>query len=737
MSKPQKINEKGTNQLKSFLAAEITKTDKEEILDLTEINKAAAAVSVTKINEERREETKLLNRLYGKNDLENFLLIINQYPRFLYDSQNHEGQTFLHLACQDGKLDFVEALYDKTQGAIFSKPDDFLPAFLPEEVSVLDDSGRTPLHIAVINNQTEIAKFILSKKTSEVLIRDHSGKTAFNYADENFNQELIDEIEKPKAFAKQEDSAIKKVAVEKIESGKKTSGKKTKTKNKPDDFDQIIAEAKAENARLLKEQNKKESSNQKSPKSPNPDLAIVKEVFGDNYNPENLEEDLIYAHLFLDIKNKRPLQAISIKIKWLKENSKHRNEIDQILEREDKEGDTAFLVACRLGNFEAAEILLENGANLLVSNKINGFNALHLCSALQDKNAIKVINRIFEKAELSFLRQRVNFEQANHNTSFICCLLTNFPNREIILSKLLEKGCDPNELFYGKTLLEATIESKNIKAAEVLIADPRTDLLAKDNNGISISKKLAKAFPALEEKIKAFTKLAIQKSLDIQSQFLQACKEEDYQKALDLSANITNVLVRDSESNNALHFCFDSLGKLENPLTNNDPHTRNIYNVANRIINSLYINESGASSFLTLKNSQGLNIYDLILRNPKLPIFTALSGLFDKDQIVDNETNKTFLHIAIENENFSAVANLIILGHDLLIKDSNGLAPINLLLEKKDKFIDYIKEKECSATVQEMLAAAEKKLNEVPSRIVANTDEPPSKLQEQQNQKTK
>ncbi len=61
---------------------------------------------------------------------------------------------------------------------------------------------------------------------------------------------------------------------------------------------------------------------------------------------------------------------------------------------QDNDGDTSLHIAIFLSNYEACNILLKNGANLLIKDKWGQIPLHRICFTLKNKNTLKIINLI-------------------------------------------------------------------------------------------------------------------------------------------------------------------------------------------------------------------------------------------------------------------------------------------------------------------------------------------------------
>jgi ankyrin repeat protein len=90
----------------------------------------------------------------------------------IYDAN---GETILMHAVNEGNIEIVKWLLDQKSDLIIDKT---------------DTNRRSALILAVLSNQTEIAKLLISKNANQSII-DCDKKTAFDYAREKENSELI------------------------------------------------------------------------------------------------------------------------------------------------------------------------------------------------------------------------------------------------------------------------------------------------------------------------------------------------------------------------------------------------------------------------------------------------------------------------------------------------------------------------------------------------------------------
>ena len=123
--------------------------------------------------------------------------------------QNEDGETALHLACEQGHLDVVKLLIKKDTGAL-NIPDnrgytplhsgvasgnaDFVKVFINAngvELNLKDGYGYTPLHLAAAFERLEAVKVLI--KTNRVVLnpKDNSGRTPLLIAARNWHTEVV------------------------------------------------------------------------------------------------------------------------------------------------------------------------------------------------------------------------------------------------------------------------------------------------------------------------------------------------------------------------------------------------------------------------------------------------------------------------------------------------------------------------------------------------------------------
>jgi hypothetical protein len=111
----------------------------------------------------------LASRRIIKGDCLEFTKIIEEHPGAV--NQEVNGETLLHIACDNGKTDIVEIILNA--GC---------------ELNKLNDEGETPLHLAVYRGYKNIVTLLLKHK-ADPLLKNLQGKDSFTYARE------FDEIE--------------------------------------------------------------------------------------------------------------------------------------------------------------------------------------------------------------------------------------------------------------------------------------------------------------------------------------------------------------------------------------------------------------------------------------------------------------------------------------------------------------------------------------------------------------
>jgi ankyrin repeat protein len=116
------------------------------------------------------------------------------------NARNSYGITPLHMACQAGNLDGVEALLKERN----------------IDVNVQDSNGDTPLHEACLYKQEKVVKLLLKfkpkgtrNKTKLKLVKNHSGHTPFHLACregcKDIAEQLLKFAEQPSLLVKEED----------------------------------------------------------------------------------------------------------------------------------------------------------------------------------------------------------------------------------------------------------------------------------------------------------------------------------------------------------------------------------------------------------------------------------------------------------------------------------------------------------------------------------------------------
>lgn len=127
------------------------------------------------------------------------------YNKSLLNKPNESGYTPLILASYRGNLDVVKYLVSEgaeidykceggtaLAGASYRGNLEIVKILLNNKANpnIQDQSGKTPLHYAVIAQNIEVIKILL-KYNADKTLSDKEQKTAFEYAIESKNQELI------------------------------------------------------------------------------------------------------------------------------------------------------------------------------------------------------------------------------------------------------------------------------------------------------------------------------------------------------------------------------------------------------------------------------------------------------------------------------------------------------------------------------------------------------------------
>ena len=121
---------------------------------------------------------------------------------------NHKGQSGLHLAARQGHLGVVRLLME--HGAVDEYEPEagttalheacsegnldvlhfFLKSLPPEHVNIRDSYGRTPLHVAVEGNHSEIVAVLLKQPSILVNAQDRDRSTALHAASKYSKESL-------------------------------------------------------------------------------------------------------------------------------------------------------------------------------------------------------------------------------------------------------------------------------------------------------------------------------------------------------------------------------------------------------------------------------------------------------------------------------------------------------------------------------------------------------------------
>ncbi|KAI7854738.1 ankyrin repeat-containing domain protein [Circinella umbellata] len=129
------------------------------------------AVSMMAYDSDTSEDTEDLFGYARQNNLEGVRNTITNQKNLL-NSQDEDGLTALHHACDRGNVDTVKLLLE-----------------LGANVNAKTNDEETPLHYACISEQLETAQLLL-KYGCDQTIRDSSGETAFEQAEGSFIERL-------------------------------------------------------------------------------------------------------------------------------------------------------------------------------------------------------------------------------------------------------------------------------------------------------------------------------------------------------------------------------------------------------------------------------------------------------------------------------------------------------------------------------------------------------------------
>ena len=175
--------------------------------DLADLELSDLELAEESFKKRAKQEQKLKKQAleaYKINDIESFSALIDANLSLAFDPYGDDHETLLHMACREGKLEFIEYLYGKVQGSIFNEgprevsildsqgnahtievgkkrmPE--IPA-LPGEDSVLDRKGNTPLLAACKAGKLEAVKYILAKgEKAELGISDKERNSPLHIA---------------------------------------------------------------------------------------------------------------------------------------------------------------------------------------------------------------------------------------------------------------------------------------------------------------------------------------------------------------------------------------------------------------------------------------------------------------------------------------------------------------------------------------------------------------------------
>lgn len=101
------------------------------------------------------------------NHIESARLLIAD-PRTDLNKRGYYGRSALHFACELGYDSILELLLQHDDR--------------PIQVNLQDQSGCTPLLLAVMNRHTTLVKLLLCRKDVDLDLKDQEGMTVFDYA---------------------------------------------------------------------------------------------------------------------------------------------------------------------------------------------------------------------------------------------------------------------------------------------------------------------------------------------------------------------------------------------------------------------------------------------------------------------------------------------------------------------------------------------------------------------------
>ncbi|MCK5684145.1 ankyrin repeat domain-containing protein, partial [bacterium] len=133
---------------------------------------------------EQSSSAKLLFKAIEKNDINSAKFILENTSNI--SLKNESGETPLHVAAKSGNIEMAKLLIENSSQSGSSSKN--------REVNNADLKGNTPLHYAVLNDNVEMTKFLVSKG-SRPDIKNNSGQTALSLAKSAKARQVVPENE--------------------------------------------------------------------------------------------------------------------------------------------------------------------------------------------------------------------------------------------------------------------------------------------------------------------------------------------------------------------------------------------------------------------------------------------------------------------------------------------------------------------------------------------------------------